>query len=215
MIPDWPAERRDMVARQLQARDIRDPRVLAAMGEIRREEFLPLDVRVLSYRDEPAPIGYGQTISQPYMTAFMAQVLGLEGTEKTLDVGAGSGYHAAVLARLARTVWSIEIVPALVERARRNLARAGGSANVHVVKGDGSLGFVEEAPYQAISVGAGAPDVPPALIDQLDDPGVLVIPVGPLKDQSLLVITKRRGRVRRKTVAHCRFVPLRGGEGWQ
>ncbi len=214
MIPDWADERRRMVERQLRKRGIRDERVLRAMGEIPREEFVPPEERVSSYRDSPVAIGWGQTISQPYMTALMAQALELAGHERVLDVGAGSGYHAAVLGALAATVVSIEIVPALARDARANLARTARDVNVQVICGDGSRGCAEAAPYDAISVAAGAPDVPADLLEQLNDPGRLVIPVGPLADQELRVITRRGGKVEWRLVSYCRFVPLRGDKGW-
>lgn len=214
MIPDWAAERRDMVEKQLRRRGIRDARVLRAMGEIPREDFVPAELRVLSYHDDPVPIGYGQTISQPYMTALMAQELALTGTESVLDVGAGSGYAAAVLGALARSVISVEIVPALAVLARDNLHRTARDGNVTVQEGDGSLGYSELAPYDAISVAAGAPGIPSALLGQLKDPGRLVIPVGPLDDQELRVLQRIGGRTECRVATLCRFVPLRGGEGW-
>jgi len=185
------------------------------MGRIPREEFVPPESRLQSYQDEPVSIGYGQTISQPYMTALMAELLELHGDETVLDVGAGSGYHAAVLGALAAQVVSVEIVPELAALAAANLARAGLGGNVTVICADGSHGYPERAPYDAISVAAGAPEVPSALVDQLRDPGRLVIPVGPLIDQELLVVEKRHGRVDTHVAAYCRFVPLRGGGGWQ
>lgn len=204
-----------MVGRQLRRRGIRDERVLRAMGEIPRQEFMPLEHRVLAYRDEPAPIGCGQTISQPYMTALMAEALELSGHETVLEVGSGSGYAAAVLGALAARVVSVEIVPALAAQARENLHRAGLAGNVVVVDGDGSLGYGECAPYDAISVAAGAPDLPPALLQQLRDPGRAVIPVGSRADQELRVLWKYAGRLGSRVAALCRFVPLRGGEGWR
>jgi protein-L-isoaspartate(D-aspartate) O-methyltransferase len=215
MIPHWSSERYRLVERQLRRRGIRDERVLHAMLRIPREEFVPPEARLSSYQDEPVYIGYGQTISQPYMTALMAELLELEGSEAVLDVGAGSGYHAAVLGALAARVVSIEIIPALAAVAEDNLKRTGCGANVTVVCGDGSLGCAEMGPYDAISVAAGAPDVPDGLVEQLRDPGRLVIPVGPLEDQELLVICKRAGRIDRHVAAYCRFVPLRGDSGWQ
>ena len=215
MIPQWAEERRRMVEAQLRRRGIRDERVLAAMGEIPREEFLPLESRVLAYRDEPCPIGYGQTISQPYMTALMTQELQLTGCEKVLEVGAGSGYAAAVLGQLAARVVAVEIVPQLVDQARENLWRTARDENVAVLDGDGGWGWIPEAPYDGISVAAGAPDIPAALLEQLADGGRLVIPVGSYEDQELRVITRQGSRVDSRVSTMCRFVPLRGGEGWR
>jgi len=214
MVPDWEAERRTMVETQLRRRGIRDERVLRAMEQIPREEFVPADERFLAYGDEPIHIGGGQTISQPYMTAVMAELLELTGSENVLEVGAGSGYAAAVLGALAATVVTVELVPALAKAARANLARTGRDANVLVIAGDGSLGYPQLAPYEAISVAAGAPDVPSALLDQLNDPGRLVIPVGERGDQELRVIWKRGNSLESRAEVACRFVPLRGAEGW-
>jgi protein-L-isoaspartate(D-aspartate) O-methyltransferase len=204
-----------MVETQLRARGIRDERVLAAMMQIPREEFVPLESRVRSYFDEPVPIGYGQTISQPYMTALMAQELELQGSETVLEVGAGCGYAAAVLGALAARVVAIEIIPKLAALAESNLIRTGRATNVRIVAGDGSRGYADEGPYNGISVAAGAPDIPAPLLAQLNDPGILVIPVGDFKDQELRVIRKRRGRIEQHVSTMCRFVPLRGGEGWR
>ena len=214
MIPDWAAERRYMVESQLRRRGIRDRRVLGAMLEIPREEFVPVESRVLAYRDEPIHIGWGQTISQPYMTALMAEVLELTGAETVLEVGTGCGYAAAVLGALAARVVSVEIIPGLAHLAQENLRRTGRESNVQVVLGDGSLGQPDFGPYGAISVAAGAPDIPMALLEQLDDPGRLVIPVGGREDQELRVVHKRGGRIDYRVATLCRFVPLRGGEGW-
>ena len=215
MIPDWTRERKRMVDEQLRGRGIADERVLAAMLEIPRQEFVPVEARVLSYRDEPISIAFGQTISQPYMTALMAQSLELKGTEVILDVGAGSGYAAAVLGALGASVISIELIGGLALLAARNLQRTGRAANVRVVTGDGSVGYPEFAPYDAISVGAAAPDVPAKLIDQLRESGRLVIPVGTRHDQSLMVVTKQGGAPNSRVATQCRFVPLRGAEGWR
>jgi protein-L-isoaspartate(D-aspartate) O-methyltransferase len=224
-----------MVERQLRRRGIFDERVLEAMAGIPRELFIPGEMRICAYDDGPVSIGHGQTISQPYMTALMAQSLELRGPETVLEVGAGSGYHAAVLAALAARVIAIELIPELAEQARLNLeaARRGAlwagrprgrpsgrpsghpGANVRVVCGDGSLGFPAEAPYDAISVAAGAPKIPPALLEQLNDPGRLVIPVGDLDEQQLRVIAKSGGELTTRLAAACRFVPLRGGAGWR
>ena len=210
----WEAQRWHMVEKHLKRRGIHDARVLEAMGKIPREEFIPDSGRQWSYADEPVSISHGQTISQPYITALMAQCLELKGTERVLEVGAGCGYHAAVLASLAAELVTVELVPELAELARRNLAATGYDRNVRVICRDGSLGYPELTPYDAISVAAAAPDVPPKLLDQLNDPGILVIPVGTLDEQELVVMTKSRGKTSSRVAVHCRFVPLRGGEGW-
>jgi len=215
LIPDWATERRRMVEAQLRRRGIRDERVLQAMREIPREEFVPAESRLVAYQDEPIPIGRGQTISQPYMTALMAESLELAGTETVLEVGAGCGYAAAVLGALAAHVVSVEIIPALAKLARENLRRTARDANVTVVCGDGSLGYLEAAPFDAISVAAGAPEIPATLLEQLKDPGRLVIPVGDYGDQELRVVSKLHGRIDYRVAVLCRFVPLRGGEGWE
>ena len=204
-----------MVDTQLRRRGIRDERVLAAMLEIPREEFVPLESRLVAYQDGPIAIGEGQTISQPYMTALMAESLKLRGSERVLEVGAGCGYAAAVLGALAQHVTTLEILPRLAQQARDNLRRTGRDGNVQVVAGDGSGGYAAGAPYDAISVAAGAPEVPGALVEQLNDPGILVIPVGALDDQELRVLTMRGGHVDYRVPTLCRFVPLRGGEGWR
>jgi protein-L-isoaspartate(D-aspartate) O-methyltransferase len=211
---DWAAERLEMVERQIRARGIRDARVLDAMLRIPREQFIPEENRRLSYADDPVQIGFGQTISQPYMTALMCERLELKGTESVLEVGAGCGYHAAVLGTLAARVISLEIVPELAAIAERNLAKTGLGTNVIVVCADGSRGWPDGAPFDAISVAAGAPEVPGSLLDQLGDPGILVIPAGPPWEQELRVIAKRKGLTQSRTAARCRFVPLRGSEGW-
>jgi protein-L-isoaspartate(D-aspartate) O-methyltransferase len=215
MVPDFSEERREMVERQLRRRGIRDERVLEAMAQIPREEFVPPDSRFLAYFDEPIDIGFRQTISQPYMTALMAALLELTGSETVLEVGTGSGYAAAVLGALAGRVVSVELIPRLAAIARENLVRTGRSQNVVVVSGDGSMGYPEMAPYDAISVAAGAPDVPHTLLEQLKDPGRLVIPVGERSDQELRIIQKRNGHTESRVATLCRFVPLRGGEGWR
>jgi protein-L-isoaspartate(D-aspartate) O-methyltransferase len=215
MIPDWTSERKRMVDEQLRGRGITDERVLAAMLEIPRQEFVPVELRVVSYRDEPIAIGFGQTISQPYMTALMSQCLELKGTEVILDVGAGSGYAAAVLGALGARVIAIELIGGLALLAAANLRRTARAANIQVVAGDGSVGYPKFAPYDAISVGAAAPDVPARLIEQLRDSGRLVIPVGTRDDQSLTIVTKKEGAPNSRVETQCRFVPLRGAEGWR
>jgi protein-L-isoaspartate(D-aspartate) O-methyltransferase len=215
MIPDWHSERQKMVERQLRKRGIRDPRVLDAMLAIPREEFVPAEHRVSTFQDAPVDIGHGQTISQPYMTALMAELLELTGSETVLDVGGGSGYHAAVLGALAARVISIELIPSLARQAEQNLQRTGLAGNITVIRGDGSQGWPESAPYQAISVAAAAPEIPAPLLEQLDDPGRLVIPVGEMLDQELRLVVKAQGRVGTRIATYCRFVPLRGDRGWR
>ena len=213
MIPDWATERSHMVETQLRRRGIRDERVLAAMGRIPREEFVPPESRLDAYIDGPIPVGYGQTISQPYMTALMAELLELTGDETVLEIGAGCGYASAVLGQLAARVIAIELIPALAQLARENLRRARLGMNITVIEGDGWFGHPSLAPYRAISVAAAAPEIPEELLAELDDPGRLVIPVDVVEDQELRVVTKSNGRIDYRVATLCRFVPLRGG--WQ
>jgi len=196
-----------MVERQLRARGISDARVLDAMAAIPREAFVPEQWRERAYADEPLAIGFGQTISQPYMVALMVQCLALDGTETVLEVAAGSGYHAAVLGALAARVIALELIPELAETARANLERAGCGGNITVMCRDGSLGCPEYAPFVAISVAAGAERAPTALVEQLAEGGRMVIPLGE-DDQELRVLTKAGGEVRSRVAAYCRFVPL-------
>jgi protein-L-isoaspartate(D-aspartate) O-methyltransferase len=204
-----------MVDEQLRGRGIRDERVLRAMLEIPREEFVPQGLRHQTYGDEPLRIGHGQTISQPYITARMAELLELGGGERVLDIGTGSGYHAALLGALAREVISIERIPELTAIAMENLRRAGLDQNITVICGDGSLGAPDHSLFDAISVAAAAPRIPPALLAQLADPGILVIPTGTRADQELRVVRKKQGRIEERGVSPCRFVPLVGSEGFK
>ncbi len=204
-----------MVDKQLIARGLRDARLLEAARAIPREEFVHPELRSRCYRDEPVPIGHGQTLSQPYMAALMVDSLGLRGGENVLEVGAGCGYHAALLGSMAARVVSIELVPELADLARENLSRTGYGKNVTVLCGDGSAGWLSRAPYDAISVAAGSPSVPQALLDQLAEGGRLVIPVGNRKDQSLLLIERQGGQFKSSTITGCRFVPLLGEHGWR
>jgi protein-L-isoaspartate(D-aspartate) O-methyltransferase len=206
-----PRER--MVERQLRRRGIEDERVLAAMGRVPRELFVLPEQRGAAYGDNALPIGHGQTISQPYMVARICSELQLEGGERVLDVGAGSGYQAAVLAELAAEVTSVEVIPELAEQARANLA-AAGYAQVEVIAGDGALGLPEHAPFDAIAVAAAAPEPPPALYEQLAEGGRLVVPVGGRSEQRLLVVEKRPGGPRIRESVPCRFVPLVGEHGF-
>jgi protein-L-isoaspartate(D-aspartate) O-methyltransferase len=207
------ARRAQMVDEQLRGRDIDDERVLEAMERVPRELFVPEDLADRAYEDAALPIGAGQTISQPYMVARIAEELGLDGDENILDVGSGSGYQAAVLAELGRSVHTIERIPELAETARRNLEAAGYSS-VEVHRGDGSRGLPTEAPFDAIAVAAAAPGFPQALYDQLTPGGRLVVPVGARRGQRLEVIVRSpEGPAVIRSVP-CRFVPLVGEEGF-
>jgi protein-L-isoaspartate(D-aspartate) O-methyltransferase len=202
-----------MVDRQLRRRGISDERVLRAMERVPRELFVPESMRELAYEDGALPIGFGQTISQPYMVGAICSLLGLAGDEHVLDVGTGSGYQAAVLAELASEVTTIERVPELHGWARAALAEAGYE-RVDARLGDGSLGVPERAPFDAIAVAAAAPTVPPALYEQLDQDGRLVVPRGSRWGQELVqVVRTPDGPVERASVP-CRFVPLLGAGGF-
>jgi protein-L-isoaspartate(D-aspartate) O-methyltransferase len=209
----YEVERRRMVDEQLARRDIRSGEVLRVMKEIPRHRFVPPEQAWLAYADQPLPIGFQQTISQPYIVALMTQLLQLAGGERVLEVGTGSGYQAAILARLAGTVYTIERITALAERARAVLSELN-LKNVQVVEGDGSLGLPERAPFDAIVVTAAAPRVPEALKEQLSEGGRLVLPVGDRGGQMLERWTRKGERVDRETVAPVAFVPLVGKGGW-
>jgi protein-L-isoaspartate(D-aspartate) O-methyltransferase len=198
-----------MVERQLRRRGISDERVLAAMAQVPRELFVTSDERPSAYVDGALPIGHGQTISQPYMVARICQELRLEGDERVLDVGAGSGYQAAVLAELAAEVVAVELIPELAERARTNLAAAGYD-RVEVRLGDGSVGVPERAPFGGIAVAAAARRLPEALYEQLEPGGRLVVPVGDTSEQFLLAVERAEPGRRVSTIVPCRFVPLVG-----
>jgi protein-L-isoaspartate(D-aspartate) O-methyltransferase len=205
--------RRRMVERQLRRRGIEDERVLAAMEEVPRELFVPAAARERAYADSALAIGEGQTISQPWIVAAICQALALEGSELVLEVGTGSGYSAAVLARLAARVITVERHEALSASARVVLAEAGAE-NVELVVGDGSLGVSGRAPFDAIAVHATAPAPPPALVGQLADGGRLVVPVAG-RDADLLTLLRRRGpALEQEEISPCRFVPLVGEEGF-
>jgi protein-L-isoaspartate(D-aspartate) O-methyltransferase len=204
---------RERLAAWLRRRAIFDERVLAAMAAVPRELFVPETERRSAYADRALPIGYGQTISQPFMVATICALLGLRGEERVLDVGTGSGYQAAVLAELAAEVVTVERVPELAERARRTLAQAGYE-HVEVRVGDGTLGVPDRAPFQGIAVAAAAPAVPQALYDQLDEGGRLVVPVGSRRDQQLQLIVRGPDGPDVAASVPCRFVPLLGAAGF-
>ena len=207
------AARARMVERQLRRRGISDERVLTAMGRVPRELFVLPEVRHLAYADGALPIGSGQTISQPFIVATICSLLHLQGHERVLDVGTGSGYQTAVLAELAAEVVTIERVPELAEQARSALRRAGHE-NVEVRVGDGSLGVPDRAPFDGIAVAAAAPEVPTSLYEQLADGGRVVVPRGGRRGQKLVLVERTpEGPVERASVS-CRFVPLLGAEGF-
>ncbi len=205
--PIYAAQRQLMVETQLRARGIADERVLDAMLHVPRHEFAPEQYRDQGYEDHPLPIGEGQTISQPYMVAIMLEALGLTANDKVLEVGTGSGYLTALLAALSAHVISIERHAALADAARTLLSNMGYS-NVRVITGDGSRGFAEAAPYDAIIVSAAALELPHQLVDQLAEGGRLIIPVGPEESQQLQFIRKRNGQPHTSLRELCRFVPL-------
>ncbi len=206
----YEAARQRMIAEQLEAREIVDPRVLAAMKNVPRHEFVPAGERAHAYEDRPLPIGEGQTISQPYIVALMTQLAAVGPGAKVLEVGTGSGYQAAVLAACGAAVYSIEIVDVLARRAQHDLARLGVQG-VHVRSGDGYRGWPEVAPFDAIVVTAAAPRVPPDLLSQLRIGGRLVIPVGETgQEQTLQVHTRTERGVEVRDVVPVRFVPMTG-----
>jgi protein-L-isoaspartate(D-aspartate) O-methyltransferase len=203
-----------MVDEQLIPRGISDPRVLEAFRGVPRHRFVTEALSGEAYADHPLPIGEGQTISQPYMVAIMTQCLKLKGAESVLEIGTGSGYQTAILAELAKKVYSVERFPALADRARAALGELGYK-NIEIKTGDGSLGWEERGPYDAIIVTAGAPEVPHSLVRQLADNGRLALPVGGAYSQALTVIEKKKGAAFSTEICGCVFVPLIGEEGWK
>jgi protein-L-isoaspartate(D-aspartate) O-methyltransferase len=201
--------RQRMVGEQLLGwgRDITNAKVLAAMGKVPRHEFVPERLRSWAYQDSPLPIGYDQTISQPYIVAFMTEQLEPSPTDRVLEIGTGSGYQAAVLAELVAQVYTVEIIESLAKSAAANLQRLGYT-NVHVRAGDGYQGWAEAAPFDAIIVTCAPEKVPPALVEQLKEGGRMIIPVGSTWDQALVLLRKQGGKLQRREVLPVRFVPM-------
>jgi protein-L-isoaspartate(D-aspartate) O-methyltransferase len=206
-VSDFAAQRQQMVQRQLMTRGINDARVLATMAKVPREEFVPLDARAASYEDGPLPIGYGQTISQPYIVAFMTEQLRPKPSDRVLEVGTGSGYQAAILAELVSEVYSIEIVEPLAKSGEAILQRLGYK-NVHLKIGDGYKGWPEAGPFDAIIVTCAPDKVPQQLVDQLKDDGRMVIPVGDRFAQQLYLLEKKNGQLKQSATLPVRFVPM-------
>ena len=207
--------RRRMVEEQIIARGVKDPRVIEAMLRVPRHLFVPKEFQNEAYNDYPLPIGRGQTISQPYMVAAMTEALEVNETHKVLEIGTGSGYQAAVLAEIAREVYTVERFEDLAERAERILKETLGYKNIHIRVGDGTLGWPEHAPYDRIIVTAAAPEPPKPLLDQLGSPGIMVIPLGDLMGQMLTrVIKDPEGAIRQEELFPCAFVPLVGKYGF-
>ena len=208
---DPTAARRRMIDEQLAGpgRGITNHQVLEVMGRVPRDQFVPAEYRRLAYEDQPLPIGYDQTISQPFIVAFMTEKLDPKPSDKILEIGTGSGYQAAVLAGLVSNVWTIEIVEPLARRAETDLKRLGYT-NVHVRAGDGYLGWPEAAPFDAIIVTCAPDHVPQPLVDQLKEGGRMIIPVGPNGDQELFLLRKTAGKVVQQAILPVRFVPMTG-----
>ncbi len=211
---DYHLAREKMVKNQLMPRGINDPRVLEVMGKIPRDRFVEEALLGEAYNDHPLPIGHKQTISQPYIVALMTQALELTGEENTLEIGTGSGYQTAILAGLSEKVYTIERVRPLLVKARNILAELGYN-NIMFKAFDGTLGWKEYEPYDAIMVTAGAPKTPQPLLDQLVEGGRLVIPVGNKFSQELIKVTKKKGNFIQKNLGGCRFVDLVGVHGWK
>ena len=204
---DLAAQRQRMVEQQLKPRGIKEERVLAAMAKVPREEFIPVDVRADAYEDGPLPIGYDQTISQPYVVAFMTEQLRPKPSDRVLEIGSGSGYQAAILAELVGEVYTIEIVEPLAKSAEATLQRLGYK-NVHIKAGDGYNGWPEEAPFDAVIVTCAPEKVPQPLVDQLKDGGRMVIPVGERFAQQLYLLEKKNGQLKESVTLPVRFVPM-------
>jgi protein-L-isoaspartate(D-aspartate) O-methyltransferase len=207
-------ERCRMVERQIEARGIHNPRVIAVMREIPRHFFIPPPYDQSAYDDNPLPIGNGQTISQPYIVALMTELLHPEPSDNVLEIGAGSGYQAAILSRLVQRLTTMERIPAVAHLARNNLTLIG-IQNVEVIEGDGTQGYPQNAPYNGIIITAATPEIPQALTEQLADGGRLVAPVGGRDIQELVTLEKQGGRMVPGYHGGVRFVPLIGKHGWE
>jgi len=213
-VQDFKKERLAMVEDQLRRRGIHDQRVLEAMAKIPRHSFVSPEYQAAAYEDRPLPIGEGQTISQPYMVAVMTQSLELTGGERVLEIGTGSGYQTATLAELAKTIFTVERIQVLIQRAQKVLQNLGYE-NIFFLHGDGTKGWPENSPFAGIIVTAGAPEVPQMLTSQLADGGRLVIPVGPRYTQTLYKVTRKGNRFMEEDITGCVFVPLLGDFGWK
>ncbi len=211
---DFEAQRTRMVNEQLRGRDIRDPRVLGAMQAVPRHLFIAPEYAQHAYADSPLPIGNEQTISQPYIVALMTQLLNLQGSERVLEIGTGSGYQAAILAHLASEVYTVERIAPLARRAEATLHQLG-MKNVYFHIGDGTRGWAEHAPYDRIIVTAAAPQVPHALLEQLVEDGLLVIPVGGRGNQTLQRLERKGQDYESEIIVPVAFVPLKGDFGWE
>ena len=208
-VDDFVGERERMVQEQLMPRGIHEERVLAAIAKVPREEFVPPEARAASYTDQPLPIGYGQTISQPFVVGFMTEQLQLKRDDRVLEIGTGSGYQAAILAELVAEVYSIEIIEPLAKNAEATLARLGYK-NVQVKAGDGYKGWPERAPFDAVIVTCAPSHVPQPLVDQMKEGGRMIIPVGGLGEQKLYLLEKKNGQLEQRAVLPVRFVPMAG-----
>ncbi|MBU1199604.1 MAG: protein-L-isoaspartate(D-aspartate) O-methyltransferase [Nanoarchaeota archaeon] len=200
-----------MVEHQIKDRGISNPKLLKVMKQVPRHEFVPHGMRASAYDDSPLPIGCRQTISQPYMVALMTDILGLKGDEKVLEIGAGSGYQAAILSKLAKKVYTIERMKELAGRTKE-LLRKLGYENIKVIHGDGTKGYEKQAPYDAIIITAASENVPPGLLEQLADNGRLAVPIGPRYHQELIRITKKGNKLKEEYFGGCIFVPLIGDD---
>ncbi|PYJ41790.1 MAG: protein-L-isoaspartate(D-aspartate) O-methyltransferase [Verrucomicrobia bacterium] len=208
-VDDFAAQRERMVKEQIAMRGVTEEKVLAAMRKVPREEFVPEEFRAASYDDRPLPIGYDQTISQPFIVAFMTDALRPQAGDRVLEIGTGSGYQAAILAELVAEVYSIEIIEPLAKTAEATLQRLAYK-NVHVKAGDGYKGWPEHAPFDCIIVTCAPDHVPKPLVEQLREGGRMIVPVGPLGNQDLYLLEKENGELRQRAVSPVRFVPMTG-----